>query len=242
MPNWMVVLKLLAHVLSGESVTPDLGSQDILERMSKSSGHSLKKSLPEFDKSRNYITLSNLEKAYVGSIVKRPLEGVKSILEYHYGVVMGTSVNDKEYILELTNGERPQCVLKEIFVRPYELTELKVHSAVRVTLEKIIERAESVEHKYWRLTKFNCFDFSEYCVYGILPKRELLINDGKQLSSSIKSFITSLELLGCENTEAANSLKKELAKQALYQEALKVDREKTAKRIEEHNKKAFDEL
>lgn len=144
----------------------------MLKRMNEQSNMSFMNDLPEF--SNRHIEL-NAEKAHAGYIIRRPLDAaVLSVFTYHYGIVLGTSVEGVEYILEMskeTNGIA--ITTKEDFLSGFSLATVEVVSRpVKITREEIIEKAKTVQYDVYDLFDFNCIDFVYFCVYDRkLPER-----------------------------------------------------------------------
>jgi hypothetical protein len=126
-------------------------------------------SIPEF--SSDYIILKS-GKALAGSVVIRPLDILGgTTLEYHYGIVLGTSTDGRELIIEMTKGRDVNIVTKEIFLEGFELHHLEVYGVPKeITRNEILKRAQKYQFDSYSLTKLNCKDFALYCAYLIEPK------------------------------------------------------------------------
>ncbi len=144
----------------------------MIKRMKERSDMSFMSNLPVF--SNRHIELNN-EKAFAGYIVRRPLDvTLLSAFTHHYGIVLGTSVEGDEYILEMSKETNGVTLTKKgDFLSGFSIQTLEIVSRpVKITREEIIEKAKTVQYDVYDLFDFNCIDFVYYCVYDRkLPER-----------------------------------------------------------------------
>jgi hypothetical protein len=136
--------------------------------------------LPEFDNNRNFIIV-NGEKVGVGTILKRPLDILEVIssmkLEFHYAAVLGTAVDGREILIEMTKGENIKIITKQDFLaKRFKESEIEIESMPPKGLmrDQIIERAKDYEFDIYHLLDLNCKVFVEYIIWKIeAPKRTI---------------------------------------------------------------------
>lgn len=133
-------------------------------------GISFLKDLPEFEK--DYIVISS-GPVSVGTVVVRPLDIFGgTTIEYHYGIVLGTSIDGRELILEMTKERNVNVVTKSKFLAPFAFEELQVHApAPQLTRDQIIERAKKYQFHDYDFLDLNCKDFALYCAFLLEPPK-----------------------------------------------------------------------
>lgn len=135
--------------------------------------------LTEFDKDKDFI-LVNGRQAKVGTILKRPLDIAEKIsnkkFEFHYAVVLGTSIKGKEILIEMTKGKGVSLVTKQGFlVNRFKEEQIEFEfSPIKLNIkrEELIERAKELQFHSYHLLDLNCKVFVEYIVLKIAtPQR-----------------------------------------------------------------------
>lgn len=136
-------------------------------------------SLPHFDEEKPYIIV-NGESYKVGTILKRPLGSLTTVskckIEYHYGVVLGTTITGQEMLIEMTNDRNVTLVTKKDFlINKFLEKDIQIKSLPPkdITREKIIERAKVYEFDTYHLLDLNCKIFAEYIVLEIEPPQRV---------------------------------------------------------------------
>lgn len=136
------------------------------------------KYIPVFDEDKNYI-LVNGNKVIVGTILKRPLDLKEPLskVEYHYAVVLGTSINGEEILIEMSKGTDINITNKTKFlVERFKEEQIEIEcSPVRsnITREQLIERAKEIQFDTYHLLDFNCKIFAMYLVVNIAPPQRV---------------------------------------------------------------------
>lgn len=129
------------------------------------------KKLPEFQS--DYMVINN-ENILCGQIIKRPLKiPLFKNISNHFGVVLGTSVENKPVIIEMTNSHNIRLVDLDAFLADYSVSEISIEKP-QPLLERgeIIERAKEIRYEIYSLVNLNCSDFAYYCAGKIpIPKR-----------------------------------------------------------------------
>lgn len=117
-----------------------------------------------------YIEVNN-QRINSGTIIKRPLDKIKPLnkFEYHYGVVLGTSINDEKIILNMTNenNNNVSIINFEKFIKDSKY-KFEINQ-IGKTVKGIIERAKNYQYDIYSLSDLNCKDFAYFCSYLIKP-------------------------------------------------------------------------
>jgi len=134
--------------------------------------------LPQFDNEKPYIIV-NGKKVMVGTILKRPLElnpPIFSKVEYHYAVVLGTTISGQEILIEMTKGRNVSLVTKQgMLVNRFAESEIEIefNAPPNITRESLIERAKKFEYSRYHILDLNCIIFSDYVVHEIEPPQRM---------------------------------------------------------------------
>lgn len=194
-------------------------------------GISFLNDLPDF--ATEHIELDS-GKCYAGSVVVRPLDILGGTrLEYHYGIVLGTSVDGRELIIEMTKGRHVNIVTKEEFLVGFPLSAMKLYGFPKdVTRQDVIERAKKYQHDVYSLADLNCKDFAFYCAYLIEPKNrtEDLLKAAvvaNELSIEYWRFLTTQGDPNYQRFAGKMLSEREMDKRLLEQKLIKLSEKKT---------------
>jgi len=184
---------LLLAILEGVLEPKKYPQSDFIRNLKKGMELSFLRDLPSQFAS-DFIELAG-QKYYCGYILKRPLlnkEFGSLKLEYHYGIVLGTSDAGKQLIIEMTKGKNVRIITIEQFLKPFDLYHLKIELAREFPRDKIIERAKELRFETYNLFDLNCKDFVQWCIYGVEPFK--LSKELNKLYPYIKSINQNLRL------------------------------------------------
>ena len=174
-------LILLSEVISKiDNVEATQRLQFSMEEFRRLNNISFINHLPSFNVDKNYILVNGM-KVMVGTILKRPLDIYETFssmnIEYHYAAVLGTSMEGKEILIEMTKARNVSLVTKQQFLTErFTETQIGIEylSSGDITREDIIKRAEVFQFKRYNLLDLNCKIFVEYVVLDIpIPQRTL---------------------------------------------------------------------
>lgn len=184
---------LLLAILEGVLEPKKYLQNDFIRNLKKGMELSFLRDLPTQFAS-DFIEFAG-QKYYCGYILKRPLwnkEFGSLKLEYHYGIVLGTSDVGKQLIIEMTKGKNVRIITVEQFLVPFDIQHMQIELAKGFPRDKIIERAKELRFETYSLLDLNCKHFVQWCIFGIEP-----IKVSKELNKFyplIKSLNQSLRL------------------------------------------------
>jgi hypothetical protein len=135
------------------------------------------------------------QKVNVGTVIKRPLAlPLISKIEYHYGVVLGTTSNGESIIIEMTNNDNVRLANLKQFLKNYNIGDIIIEPyQPNIKLKDIIERAKNFQFESFNLFDLNCKDFAYFCAYQIDPtERSILLKKvqlyGIELAINYRQF------------------------------------------------------
>ena len=208
-----------------------------MQEFNKLNNLSFIKDMPVFDNSREFITI-NSQKAPVGTILKRPLDNpfqrlTQFDIEYHYAVVLGTAVDGRELLIEMTKSRDVNIVTKKGFlVDKFAENDVLVYFLPKraAARDNIVKRARNFEFSPYDLLDLNCKVFAEFIVQDIpVPKRRIGIKKLQLHLCDIKMSIYRLKLSNPDNEEYYDYIKNKLFE-------AEVDKERLLKAIDEDEK------
>ena len=127
-------------------------------------------SLPKIP--HDFITLPSGKVVPCGTILQRPLKflSFQDSFLHHEGVVIGTTANQEEIILEmndLPNNGINKVNLKS-FLSTYDSSHLKINYEPSILIDKsdLLSRAKKIDFHPYILTEFNCIDFAQWLVFA----------------------------------------------------------------------------
>lgn len=128
---------------------------------------------------------------YEGDIIYRPLDGLKDDCNLdlnHYGIVLGTALNNEKLILHTTSKHNIKIVNLYEFLSTKPLSALQVERKPKeVSFEDIIKRAKQLQSELYSITDLNCRHFVNYCVYG--KKESLAVQNICEFASPMLDLI-----------------------------------------------------
>ena len=156
------------------------------------------KGIPEFNED---FILINGKEIKTGQIIKRPLNYMGlSKLEYHYAIVLGTSINNESVIIEMTNDKNISINNLDGFLAKYNKADIKIETPQPLlSRAEVIERAKSIRYEIYSLVNLNCKDFAYYCANkSPIPNRNAAF---KEIQNIITQFELPYRQLQLENTK-----------------------------------------
>lgn len=183
--------------------------------------------IPDFNPDINHIFV-NGKKVMLGTIVKRPLDIIPILssanFEYHYAIVLGTSTQDEEMLIEMTKSRNVSIVTKQDFLaNKFTEQQIIIESLPpqNITREVIIEKAKEFQFDSYNLLDLNCKVFVEYVIWNIAPpQRKLELKKVQLQLCDIAISILELQLADPANEEFKASLSKRLSESKKDKERL----------------------
>lgn len=153
-------------------------SDQRLRDMRQTYGLTFANKVPAF--SHDYILVNGI-KTNVGTILKRPLDILEPIssmnIEYHYGVVLGTSINGEEILIEMTAASNIAITTKPNFlVNRFEESQIEFEwiPIEKMDREIILDLAKELQYYSYNLLDLNCKDFAKKITTNVEPKKRSL--------------------------------------------------------------------
>jgi len=211
------ILLLLAEIGSEIGKPRVKGFNIDLKSFRKTHNLSFLNKLPVFDEGKNYIFVKG-NTLKVGTIIKRPLNFPiisSTKIEFHYGVVIGTSIDGIEYIIEMTQSGVKLTSKSDFLVNKFCEEQIEVESlpALEISRETILNRASYFQFESFNWFDLNCKVFAENIVFNIpQPNRILNLRKFQLELCDFKKAIYSLQLSEPENQKYRNFLVKQIQK------------------------------
>jgi hypothetical protein len=190
--------------------------------------------IPKFDDTKKYITV-NGQKAPVGTILKRPLDNffqraTQLNVEYHYAIVLGTSNDGRELLIEMTKSRNVNIITKKEFLVdkfPESVVDFYFTPKNEYSRDYIFDRARKFEFESYDLLDLNCKVFAEFVIWDIpTPKRKVEVKKFQTQLCDLKIAIYKLQLLSPDNQPYFDFIKKQI-------EEAEVDKARLTKAINE---------
>lgn len=176
------------------------------------------KQIPIFDDTKNYIIV-NGHTFPVGTILKRPLDNFfqRATLinvEYHYAIVLGTTENGSEMLIEMTKNKGVNLITKkEFLVDKFSESEIDLYFKPKneITRDHIFDRARKFEFDSYDLLDLNCIVFVDFVIFNIpTPKRKIEVKKFQSQLCDLKTAIYQLWLSNPENQPHYDFIKKQI--------------------------------